>query len=163
MCYWWHHWHHDTNTGTNGVTWPESHVASRIDCVDLKNTIVLFTVLSTSRYQCKWGHATKKAMFHMISVTLMEQMQWGHWQSYQYCDANASTSGVTCPKSHIAPHFDLLKSHKCNGAISDDTISIIWCWVLVPTASHEQNSHVAPHIDNLDLMNAMIPLMIELT
>ena len=30
--------------------------------------------------------------------------------------------------------------------------------ILMPMASHEEKSHVAPHFDHLDLRNSMVPL-----
>ena len=35
--------------------------------------------------------------------------------------------------------------------------------VLVPVASYDQKSHVAPHVDHLDLRNAMVPLVLSMS
>ena len=56
---------------------------------------------------CQWHHMIKKAMLHLISISLTAGMQWCHWQHY-WDDTNADAYGFLWPKSHVALHFDHL-------------------------------------------------------
>ena len=69
-----------TDTNANGITWPKSHVASRLDHLDLWNVMVpLMTLLALhdaniSNNSVPWINI----ILHLISIVLTYEMQWNH-------------------------------------------------------------------------------------
>ena len=105
------------------------------------------------------------------------------------CDADAGASGVTYQKSHVAPHFNHVDLRNAmmpfmTASASLDVIAngipwperlcmtSIWsCWSKECCQHCDVNTgtsgvtlpkiHIAPNFDGLDLMNAMVPLMVQ--
>ena len=84
--------------------------------------------------------------------------EWYHWQCHLE-SGDTCTNVIAWPKSHCST-FDLSWPGKCNGS-TDDAINIMWCWHYI-NAPHDQETHVAPHFNFLELRNVMVPLVMLL-
>ena len=67
-------------------------------------------------------------------------------------------------KDQVASYFSCLLCQECNGT-NDDAIGMMWCWhqrhhltlAVMTVVSHEQVRLVAPHFNQLDLRDSMVP------
>ena len=69
-------------------------------------------------------------------------------------------NGVKWPKKSCCISFQLSWTKECHGAILCH-----WYHVMlrpVPMAPHDQKSHITPHFDHLDLINAVVSFTISL-
>ena len=133
----------DADTDVSGITWPKSHVPSQFVHLDLRNVMMPWTTLLTW-YQslCKWCHMTKKTCYILFWSSLCKECSAViddivHITWFWYQCSGTTWHQHQCLWHHVTP-------------------------VMMPMASHNQNSHVAPHFNYLNLRNAVGPLMMLL-
>ena len=104
---------------------------------------------------CQWHHITKKcyiaSQFDCLDIRkAMEPFMI----PLVSCDASAGTNGVTCPNSHVAPHFDHLDARNAMVPLvilcSTNASSCVITW---------PKSHLEPHFEYLDLRNVIVPVV----
>ena len=121
----------------------KSHVAPHIEHLDLRNAMVPLMTLSAScdtdaANHITWqkGHvASQYVCLELANAILPLTLPSAS------CDANASMKCIRWPKKSCCSEFWLSWPNKCNGT-TDKALPL-------PIASHDQNSHVAPHFDHL--------------
>ena len=137
LYYWW--WplaSQDTNTATNGVTWPKHNVVHDFDCLPMLVPLASHDQIShvASYFDCVNLMNAKKPV---VPLTMLSAS----------CDANVSTKCITWQKKLFCSSFWL--------SWSTNAVVLWWCHVhqmilkLVAVASHKQKSLVASHFNHL--------------
>ena len=85
-------------------------------------------------------------------------MQWCHWQCCQHYVMLTLVS-VVSQDQHFMLHFQLSWPNKYSGTIND-SFGVTWCKHQYPLVSRDQKSNFAPHLNHLDLMKAVVPLIL---
>ena len=73
------------------------------------------------------------------------------------CDTDADTNSITWPKKSFCISDWLSEYKECNGTIAN-TVSIMWCWCWYQWHHITTKVILAPHFNDLDLLNAVVPM-----
>ena len=107
--------------------------------------------ISIMWFQYQW---CQTVMMHLIWLSWSKECSATIGNAFSILWSNNSASGITWPKSHVAPHFDCLG---VRNVVVPFTLLMTSCDANTSANGMAQlESHVAPHLNHLDVTNAVV-------